>query len=84
LWEEIGIVSIAAAPPATLHIPESAACPREPWVYLVTAWRGEPQNLLPDEHDALAWFTVDETTTLALATPLYLALFRRVGSMAGL
>jgi mutator protein MutT len=38
------------------------------YVYVVTKWEGEPQNLAPDEHLELAWFSVGELENL-LITP---------------
>lgn len=35
--------------------------------WLVTRWTGEVANLAPDEHDAIAWFTLDELQGLDLA-----------------
>lgn len=45
-------------------------------LFLVTQWDGEPRNLLPDEHDAVAWFTVDDATKLTLAHADYPRIFR--------
>lgn len=45
-------------------------------VFLVTAWYGEPRNLLPDEHDEVAWLTLDDANRLTLAHADYPALFR--------
>jgi mutator protein MutT len=46
-------------------------------LFLVTQWSGEPRNLLPDEHDAVAWFTVDDAAKLTLAHAEYPRLFRQ-------
>jgi 8-oxo-dGTP diphosphatase len=45
-------------------------------LFLVTQWEGEPRNLLPDEHDAVAWFTLDDAANLTLAHAEYPRLFR--------
>ncbi len=45
-------------------------------VFLVTSWSGEPRNQVPDEHDSIAWFTVDDSAKLPLAHAGYPALFR--------
>ncbi len=45
-------------------------------LFLVTGWRGEPHNLLPEEHDALAWFTLEDASRLTLAHADYPTLFR--------
>ena len=44
-------------------------------LFLVTGWCGEPRNLLPDEHEALAWFTLQDITRLRLAHADYPRLF---------
>ena len=41
--------------------------------FLVTAWSGTPENLAPEEHDQLAWFSVDELSSLVLADSSALA-----------
>jgi 8-oxo-dGTP diphosphatase len=38
-------------------------------VWAISAWRGEPANLVPAEHDDLRWFTAAELTALRLADP---------------
>lgn len=45
-------------------------------LFLVTQWDGEPRNLQPDEHDAVAWFTLDDAAKLTLAHADYSRLFR--------
>ncbi|MEP6648720.1 MAG: NUDIX domain-containing protein [Lapillicoccus sp.] len=40
-------------------------------VHLVTAWRGEPVNAAPDEHDALGWFTAGELDGVSVADDRY-------------
>jgi 8-oxo-dGTP pyrophosphatase MutT (NUDIX family) len=42
-----------------------------PHAFLITTWVGEPVNAAPEEHDALAWFRVDELAGLTLAHPSY-------------
>src|SRR6186997_2578153 len=36
-------------------------------IWQVTRWDGTPANLVPEEHDAIAWFTADESTGLEIA-----------------
>lgn len=36
-------------------------------VWVIDEWEGEPANLEPAEHDAIAWMSYQETTTLKLA-----------------
>lgn len=45
-------------------------------LFLASQWDGEPRNLLPDEHDAIAWFTLEDAATLTLAHADYPRLFR--------
>ena len=45
-------------------------------IWPVTDWHGKPANLAPEEHDAIAWFTAEELTTLKLAHDSYLAVLR--------
>ena len=49
----------------------------------VGAWRGEPTNLAPDEHDDLAWLTLPEALSLTLPDPRYEALLRGLLAPAG-
>ena len=43
-------------------------------IWPVTDWHGTPANLVPDEHDAIAWFAAEDLTTLEMAHHSYLAL----------
>lgn len=36
-------------------------------VWVIDEWEGEPVNSAPAEHDAIAWMSYQETTTLKLA-----------------
>ncbi|HEY7091913.1 MAG TPA: NUDIX hydrolase [Ktedonobacterales bacterium] len=45
-------------------------------LFLVTQWSGDPYNRQPDEHETIAWFTLDDVTGLTLAYAGYPALFR--------
>jgi mutator protein MutT len=40
-------------------------------VWVITTWAGEPRNVQPDEHDALAWFGLDAALALDFADPEY-------------
>jgi 8-oxo-dGTP diphosphatase len=79
LQEELGVTPTEWRKLALLH---AQAMPTEPpsmlrvHIFLVTTWRGEPRNLLPSEHDEIAWMAITEASTLELAHPGYLALFR--------
>lgn len=46
-------------------------------VRVLDAWRGEPVNAAPEEHDAIAWMAADDLAGLRLA-PGVLALVRQV------
>lgn len=46
----------------------------EPHAFPVTDWLGEPINAAPEEHDALAWFRLDELPELTFADRSYLVL----------
>ncbi len=47
-------------------------------IWQVTGWDGTPTNRVPEEHDAIAWFSADELTGLELANDSYLPLIRTV------
>lgn len=81
LQEEIGVTPTAWRPLGVFPVPATAdAAPRILHVYVVTAWRGTPTNLLPAEHAEIAWFTIDEARRLPVAHPAYPDLFRRAAS----
>lgn len=78
LGEEIGVTPLAWAPLAVLRGPDSApGGPLVLHIYDVTAWRGTPRNLLPEEHSEVAWVAVNEACRLELAHSDYPALFQR-------
>ncbi|HKT36790.1 MAG TPA: NUDIX domain-containing protein [Ktedonobacterales bacterium] len=82
LREELGVTATAWRELAVLRAPamgaedgaEDAHVLRL-HVFLVNDWCGEPRNLAPDEHEALAWFTLEATTRLTLAHAAYPRLF---------
>ncbi|MPY67838.1 NUDIX domain-containing protein [Deinococcus sp. SDU3-2] len=39
--------------------------------WLVESWTGTPANLAPEEHDEVAWFTLEEAGALRLADAFY-------------
>jgi len=84
LREEIGVTPRSWWEAARVVVP--AAAPGKAdldfWLYVVTAWTGTPRNLLPEEHDEIAWFPMEEACLLDLADESYPELFRRVGRMA--
>ena len=71
LLEELGVSvhSLARHPLDRVRTPEF-----ELDIWPVTDWRGTPANLVPDEHDAIAWFAAEDLTTLEMAHHSYLAL----------
>jgi 8-oxo-dGTP diphosphatase len=71
LLEELGVSvqSLATHPLDRVRTPEF-----EMDIWPVTDWHGTPANLVPDEHDAIAWFAAGDLTTLEMAHPSYLAL----------
>jgi 8-oxo-dGTP diphosphatase len=78
LHEEIGVTPTVWREMAVLHAPamgEEDAHVLRLHLFLVTGWDGEPRNLLPEEHEALAWFTLQDTTRLTLAHTDYSRLF---------
>jgi len=79
LQEEIGITPTAWRPLGDLYgtVPGSGESVVL-HLYVVTAWTGEPVIRATDEHDDLAWFSVDDACNLALANPSYPRWFRRV------
>lgn len=80
LREEIGVTPVVWRALDVVHIPLTSTAPHDVLrlhIFLVTAWDGEPRNLLPDEHDAIAWLTPGEAAALPLAHGSYPALFQR-------
>jgi 8-oxo-dGTP diphosphatase len=78
LREELGVTPTEWRELAVLRAPamgDEAAHTLRLRLFLVTEWRGEPRNLLPDEHEALEWFTLEATTRLPLAHADYPRLF---------
>ncbi|MEZ0493176.1 NUDIX domain-containing protein [Kineococcus sp. TBRC 1896] len=75
LGEELGIdvAGVTGTPISELILPTGAPDGPQPDVRLrtwhVTAWHGEPANLLPAEHERLAWFSAGELSQLTWAHP---------------
>ena len=71
LLEELGVSvrSLARSPLDRVRTSEF-----EMDIWPVTDWHGTPANLVPDEHDAIAWFAAEDLTTLEMAHHSYLAL----------
>ena len=70
LREELGVTVRSAHPLQEVRIVDDVldqVVVLDVWV--VTDWSGTPVNRLPEEHDALAWFTVDDLPTDQLAHP---------------
>ena len=47
-------------------------------IFAIDTWSGSVANNQPLEHDALAWFRVDQLPSLRLASPQYLDLIPRI------
>ncbi len=85
LHEEIGVTPTAWRELAVLHAPamgDERGHTLRMTLFLLTQWQGEPRNLQPDEHDTLAWFTLEETSRLTLAHAEYSMLFREALTLA--
>lgn len=46
-------------------------------IWRINDWTGDPQNVAPDEHDTIGWFTLLDALALPLAHPDYPALLTR-------
>jgi 8-oxo-dGTP diphosphatase len=70
LLEELGVSvhSLARHPVDRVRTPEF-----EMDIWSVTDWDGTPENLDPDEHDAIAWLAAEDLTSLNMAHHSYLA-----------
>jgi 8-oxo-dGTP diphosphatase len=74
LVEELGVSVHSLS-----HLPDRLRTPEfEIDIWQVTGWDGTPANLVPEEHDAIAWFTAEELTSLEVAHGSYLRLLRTV------
>lgn len=80
LGEEIGVTPLAWWEVGRVVVPASGPGGGllDLRLYAVTAWDGTPRNPQPEEHDAIAWFGLDEACGLELADPSYPEIFRRV------
>lgn len=78
LREELGVTPVTWQELAVLRaqgMGDEAAHMLRLHLFLVTQWYGEPRNLLLEEHDTVAWFTLDDATKLTLAHADYPKLF---------
>jgi 8-oxo-dGTP diphosphatase len=71
LQEELGVTAVVTGAPFTQV--DGADFRMDVWV--VEVWDGEPENLDPAEHDALAWVDHRDIATLELADARLAALF---------
>ena len=79
LKEELGITLTRFANVTVFHEPNPDIYGDYEYnVYLVIGWSGTPENLAPNEHSKLAWFSIKEASELDLAHPEYPALFRNI------
>ncbi len=77
LREEIGVTPSAWQELAVLRGFDATNETIELHVFVVTGWEGTPRNLLPAEHDQIAWFAVEDACRLPLAHSDYPEMFRR-------
>jgi 8-oxo-dGTP pyrophosphatase MutT (NUDIX family) len=75
LLEELGVSvrSLPRHPLDRLRTPEF-----ELDIWPVTDWHGTPSNLVPEEHDAVAWFSAEDLTALEMAHGSYPDLLRAI------
>ena len=79
LREELGITPTQFTKLTVLHAPPSSQHGAyEVHMYCVTDWIGTPQNLVPDEHADIRWFSFEHTQQLELALPEYHLLLGRL------
>jgi mutator protein MutT len=71
LREEIGVEADIAEP---WHRIVDDTIGIEMSLWIVRSWRGEPVNLVPHEHERIAWWAPDELPALDLTHPAYVAL----------
>ena len=72
LAEEIGIQVLAPTGPPLVSLGLDDEV--DQWIWLLDRWDGPVRNTAPEEHDALAWVSIDELSTRPLAHPAYLEL----------
>ncbi len=77
LREELGI-TITEPSPQPLTVVNTTEYSLSVWVIDADSWEGAVTNTAPAEHDALAWVTAEELSTLPLADPWYLAFLTAV------
>ena len=61
-WEELGIRVTAL-----VHVAAETSADADIDLFAVSAWVGEPANHAPQEHAAIAWFSVEELPRLDLS-----------------
>ena len=71
--EELGI-KVTSAQPRRREVVVGA----DLTFWVVDGWTGTPANFAPEEHDRVAWFTLHEAKTLALADAFYPAFLAEV------
>ncbi len=77
LTEELGIdIGLISGPPAFRLGDDSEDLSLRVWV--VSSWLGEVQNLEPEEHDDLGWFTREQLGGVSLADHEYRPFLRRL------
>ena len=71
LREELGIdvLDCDDEPTSRLHITGGPGADLHLSTWRVRTWRGQPRNLLKDEHERIAWLRTDELEELPWAHP---------------
>ena len=76
LQEEIGVTPTHVS---LLHVARYSG-PVETYdyhIYLVTTWKGTPENLQPEEHAQIGWVSPEQFERMRFAHPAYPDLLRR-------
>ncbi|HSO16245.1 MAG TPA: NUDIX domain-containing protein [Arthrobacter sp.] len=80
LLEEVNIriVVPGEAPTLRLRYSYGATAGLALYGWVITEWSGIPENLAPDEHDEIRWFTPIQALELDLAHHAYFALLKKL------
>ena len=77
LREELGVTPTRFTLIGVLHFSDTSTSEDyEYHIYLVTEWRGTPQNITDDEHSEVSWFGIADALRLKLAHPMYQKIFK--------
>lgn len=70
LHEELGIHISAPVDPPLAHMVD-AALGFDLKLWAIRDWCGVPENMLPEEHEAIEWLSAEQACALTLALPGY-------------